>query len=245
MPAQAKTAVHSAWAITRRELRGYLASPPSYLVVALFLGLTGYYFVSSISTPFAEASAASYLVQSARVLGLWAPLLTMRLLAEEEKLGTIELLRTAPVTDWSIVVGKFLASLGLVSVAVGFTGYYVALLFWFGAPDLGPVLTGYLGLLLYAAATVAIGLFASSLTSNQFVAAGIALTIMLFVTIADQAADVVSGVPASILNGVSFEERYLDFALGVVDIGDAVFFGTVAVFFVAMTTIVLGSVRWR
>ena len=214
-------------------------------MVALFLGFTGYYFVDSISTPFAEASAATYLVQSARVLGLWTPLLTMRLLAEEEKLGTIELLRTAPISDWSIVLGKYIASLTLVIIATGFTVYYVALLLWFGAPDLGPVIVGYLGLLLYATAAVAIGLFASSLTSNQLVAAGIALTLMLFVTIADQAADVVRGTSADILNGVSFEVRYLDFALGVVDTAALVFFVSVTVFFGGMTIIVLGSRRWH
>lgn len=245
MRVPAPTAARDTWAITRKEVRGYLSSPPTYLVLALFLGFTGYYFVDSISTPFAEASAAGYLVQSARVLGLWTPLLTMRLLAEEEKLGTIELLRTAPVRDWSIVLGKYLASLTLVVFTVGITLYYVAVLSWFGAPDPGPVLTGYLGLLLYAGAAVAIGLFASSLTSNQLVAAGIALTLMLFVTIADQAADVVRGVPAEVLNGISFEAHYLDFALGIVDTSSLIFFGSVTIFFVGITTIVLGSRRWH
>lgn len=232
-------------AIARRELKTYFNSPMAYLVAALFLGLTGYYFVTSISVPFAEASASSYLVQSARVLGLWVPLLTMRLLAEEEKLGTLELLQTAPIRDGVVVLGKFVATVVIVMATASATIYYVVLLVWFGSPDMGPIFAGYLGLLLYGAAAVSVGLFASSLTSNQLVAGGLGLTIMLFLTIADQAAEVVHGWPSDLLTAVAFNTHYTDFAVGIVDTSRIVFFVTISAVFLFLATVVVGSRRWR
>ena len=240
-----RAATSGTLAIARRELQAYFNSPMAYLVAALFLGLTGYYFVTSISVPFAEASASSYLVQSARVLGLWVPLLTMRLLAEEEKLGTLELLQTAPISDGALVLGKFFASVAIVTVTASATIYYVILLFWFGSPDLGPIVAGYFGLILYGSAAVSAGLFASSLTSNQLVAGGVGLTLMLFLTIADQAAEVVHGWPSDVLSKIAFNTHYTDFAVGIIDTSRVVFFLSFSAVFLFLATMVVGSRRWR
>ena len=101
------------------------------------------------------------------MLVLLAPLLTMRLLAEEHKLGTSELLLTAPIRDWEVALGKFLASLFFFVASIALTLFYVALLYWVGNPDTGPILTAYLGLVLFAGAALSIGLFTSSITDNQ------------------------------------------------------------------------------
>ena len=153
------------------ESKIYFSTPGAYVVSAMFLVLTGIFFVSDISAPFAEASVRGILNWASFFLAFLAPLLTMRLLSEEQKLGTLELLLTSPVRDWEVVLGKYLASYLILVATLALTLYYVLLLYIFGEPDTGPVLSGYLGLLLHAGAALAVGLLGSSLSGNQVVAA--------------------------------------------------------------------------
>ena len=141
-----------------------------------------------------------------------APLLTMRLLAEEQKLGTLELLLTSPVRDWEVVLGKYIASFLILAAILAVTLYYVVLLYSFGDPDTGPVLSGYLGLLLYGAAALAIGLLGSSLSSNQIVAAVVGIAILLMLSFVNLIADIVTGVASQVFNGMSMNEHIVDFS---------------------------------
>src|SRR5665647_2427678 len=120
-----KTVGTIAW----KEIKTYFASPIAYVIAAFYVGLTGYFFGTAISKPFAEASCADYLIPSTLILTLWAPLITMRLFSEEQKLGTLEVLLTAPTRDWEIVIGKYLASLAILATTIAITLYYVLLLF--------------------------------------------------------------------------------------------------------------------
>jgi ABC-2 type transport system permease protein len=231
--------------IAGKEVRTYFASPMAYIIAAFYVGLSGYFFGTSVSKPFAEAGVADYLIPSTLILTLWTPLVTMRLLAEEHKLGTLEMLLTAPVRDWEIVLGKYLASLVILTATVGLTLYYVVLLFWLGDPDPGPILTGYLGLLLYGAAALAVGLFASSLTGNQILAGTVGMSILLLLNYIQGAAAVVSGWPAQLLQAISLSSRYADFTRGLLDLSSVVFYLTFAAFFLWATVKTLESHRWR
>ena len=135
--------------IAWRETRAYFLTPTAYIVGAMFLVLTGIFFVFQVTSTRPEASVRSIIEWATFFMVFFAPLITMRLLAEEQKLGTLELLLTSPVSDWQIALGKYLASTIILYVTVSLTLYYVLLLYIFGSPDIGPVLTGYLGLLLY------------------------------------------------------------------------------------------------
>jgi ABC-2 type transport system permease protein len=162
--------MRSLWVIAKRELYAYFISPIAYLVAAAFLFLCGLFFLGGI-TRWQDATLESMFGSLSIVLIFVAPVLTMRLLSRERDVGTIELLLTAPVRDWEVIAGKFLASflyyLGLVAI----TGLYLIVLVAYGDPDLGTIGAGYLGLVLLGAEMLALGVFTSSLTRNQVVAA--------------------------------------------------------------------------
>src|SRR6476660_2460997 len=144
-------------AIAQRELKSFFVSTIAWIVMAAFLLISGFLF-SAILMSTNEASLR-YLISNLSVILLFiAPFLTMRLLAEENRLGTVELLLTNPVRDVEVVIGKFLGVMGFVLVMLLFTLFYPALLFAFGSPDVGPIVSGYVGVILQAAAFLSIGL---------------------------------------------------------------------------------------
>ena len=158
--------------IGRKELVSYLTSPMAYIVTAIFLALSGTFFSTYLAgTNFEDTSIRGFLDAAQILILLFTAILTMRLVAEEKKMGTWELLLTAPVRDAEIVVGKFLGSLAVLSGMLVLTLYFPALLVVFGDPDLGTIGSSYLGLFLLGSACLSIGVFASTLTSNQIVAA--------------------------------------------------------------------------
>ena len=228
-----------------KETRSYYGSPMAYVVSAAFLVLTGQFFVSGISALLPEASLRDVFTPMTFALVLWAPIVSMRLLAEEQKLGTLELLMTAPLRDWEIVLGKFGALVAMLLGIVAPTLAYAALLYWYASPDSGPMLTGYLGLLLYGCAAAALGLFTSSLTSNQIAAGATAAAALLFLTLADDASGLVSGVPSALLSGISLPAHYTAFVAGVIEIGNVVYFVTFIALFLFLTTLSLETRRWR
>lgn len=163
----------NAWIIARRELRSYFDSPVAYIVVAVFLGVVGWMYFSAVFID-GEATLRRFfqpsLFSPAFLLTIIIPALTMRLVAEERKQGTIELLTTLPIRDWEVVLGKFLAATLLIVVALALTLFYPISISAVGPLDWGPVIAGYVGMALFAAALVAIGLLCSTLTDNQIVA---------------------------------------------------------------------------
>lgn len=163
----------NAWVIARRELRGYFDSPVAYILVAVFLAVVGWMYFSAV---FIEGQASlrrffqPSLFSPALLLTIIIPALTMRLVAEERKQGTIEMLTTLPIRDWEVIVGKFLAATMLIGVALILTFFYPLSISTIGPLDWGPVVTGYVGMFLFSATLVAIGLLCSTLTDNQIVA---------------------------------------------------------------------------
>ena len=233
-------------AIAWREIRTYFTSPIAYIVAAVFLALTGYFFVNSISGTFPEAAIRGVLEPSTFFLVPFiAPILTMRLFAEEQKLGTLELLLTAPVRDYEVVLGKFLASFVVLAGMLALTLYYVLLLSLFGDPDLGPLLSGYLGFLLYTAAALSIGIFASSLTSDQRVAAILGIGMILALIFVEQASVFVGGTAATFLEEAALLGHFDDFSRGVIDTWHLVYYVTFTALLLFLTVQSVESRRWR
>ena len=211
----------------------------------MFLALTGVFFVFDVTAPFAEASVRGIVEWAGFFIIFLAPLLTMRLLAEEQKLGTLELLLTSPVRDWEVVIGKYIASLLILLAILAVTFYYVLLLYVFGEPDTGPVLSGYLGLVLYGAAALAIGMLGSSMSGNQIVAAVVGIAILLMLSYVHYIGGIVTGLASSILNGMSMNQRIADFSRGVIDTSSVVFFLSLTAVFIFLTIRSLETRRWR
>lgn len=159
--------------IARKELASYFNSPMAYIVIVAFLLVAGWMLFSPLFL-IGRADMRQFFAPSpfspSMLLIILVPAVTMRLIAEERKAKTIELLTTTPVTDWQVVAGKFLGAFGLVSAALAATLVYAVSIWALGPLDWGPVVAGYIGMLLFAAALIAVGLFASTLTDNQIVA---------------------------------------------------------------------------
>ena len=236
--------MYTAFTIARRELGAYFVSPIAYLVTAAFLTISGYLF--SLSLFFSRQASLSGLFFNINFVLLFiAPLLTMRLLADEQKTGTIEVLLTAPVRDWEVVLGKFLAALALFGVMLLFTLYYPVILWRLGStPDIGPVVTGYLGLLLFAGATFALGTLASSLTENQIVAAVLAFGFLLLLWLIDAAGNVAPGA-ATVLTALSLNGHFNDFARGAINLEDVVYYLSLTVGALFIATRILETRRYR
>lgn len=230
--------------IVRREMRSYFGSPWSYLITAAFLIVSGYGFGWS-SVTYLETSIQGFMGWCGFFLLFLAPALTMRLLAEEEKLGTLELLMTSPVRDVEVIVGKYLSGLSMFCVMLMTSFYYPILLFWFGKPDPGPIISGYLGLFLLGAVYLAIGLFASSLTANQVVAFVIGSIIVIFFWFIDGASDMVGDTAADILRGLSLSADYPKFSRGIIDTNAIIYYLNILLLFLFLTVRSLETRRWR
>ncbi len=236
--------MRNVWAVATRELRSYFLSPLAYVVIALFLALSGYLFALILANG-REASLRG-LVQNVSVLYLFiVPAISMRLLADEQRTGTIELLLTNPVQEWEIVTGKFLSSILLVLVMLALTLLFPAFLFIFGSPDIGPMVTGYLGIFLQAAAFLSVGLWASSMTQNQIVAALIAFAFLLVLWLSDNLGQFLGGTFGSIVSYTSVINHFQSFPQGVIQTNDVIYYLTLILAGLVLSTLALQSRRYR
>lgn len=232
-------------AVAWKEIQVYFSNPTAYIVGMMFLALSGFFFARDLNDPFPQASLVNFFEGATIILILIAPVLTMRLMAEEQKLGTIELLLTSPVRDWEVIIGKYLASFIFLIATLALTLYYTVLLYVFASPDPGPIYAGYLGLALYGGAALAIGLLCSTLTSNQIVAAVVAMGILLVMFFADLASDNISGTASTVISEISIRSHFDDFDRGVIDTKHVVYYLSVIAFFLFMSIRALESRRWR
>ena len=237
--------MRTAQAVAWKEIQVYFSSPTAYIVGMMFLALSGFFFARDLNDPFPQATLSSFFDGATIILILLAPALTMRLMAEEQKLGTIELLLTSPVRDWEVVIGKYIASLVFLLATVAMTLYYTILLYVFANPDPGPIYAGYLGLALYGGAALAIGLLCSTVTSNQIVAAVVAMGILLVLFFADLASANIGGTASTVIQELSIKSHFDDFDRGVIDSKHIVYFVSVIVFFLFLSIRALESRRWR
>ncbi|MEK6783040.1 MAG: ABC transporter permease subunit [Bacteroidota bacterium] len=219
--------MHTIWVITKRELQSFFDSLIAYIMLILFLGFSGFFTWLYGSDIFlvGQASLEGFFGIAFWTLFFFIPALTMRLLAEEKKTGTIEMLLTKAVTDRQVVMGKFLSTFLLIAVALVFTLPYPITVANIGNLDIGQVVCGYIGLLLLSGAYVSIGLYASSITNNQIVAFLTALFIGLFLQlIFDVLAGNFTGLIGQILNTISLSNHFESISRGVMDTRDLIYF---------------------
>ena len=212
--------------LTVKELRALFVSPIAYAVIAVFIVLSGYTFTVSLFIG-KQATLVHIFFQAAVQLILLVPLITMRQFAEERRTGTLEVLLTAPVREIDIVVAKFLACMAVLGAMTGLTLVYAVVLTVYGTPDWGPIYSGYLGLLLLAAALASTGLMISALTSNQIVAAVVSLGLFGVLWSVDTLAALLPHPFENWLLGLSLLAHFTPFAVGAMYVSDAGFFLTV------------------
>lgn len=236
----------SLWTIAKRELYAYLNSAIAYVVAAAFTLLCGLLFVGGVTLG-QDATMGSVFGSLSIVLIFVAPVLTMRLLSREQDLGTIELLLTAPVRDWEVVAGKFLASflyyLGMIAV----TGLYVIVLVAFGNPDLGTIGASYLGLALLGAGLLSLGTLASSLTGNQVVAAviGVVASVSLWLLDILRGVGIFGQTAGDVISFLTPSGHYYNFLDGIIDTRDLVYYVSATFVFLFLASRVLESRRWQ
>ncbi len=233
------------FAIMKKELQTFFYSPIAYIVFASFLMIVGYLFwVVMVSSKM--ASLVPLLHNAAFILLLASPVLTMRLISEEKKNKTIELLLTSPVSPAEIIVGKFLACLFVYGLLIVFTFQYPAMIAHYSSDfDMGPVYSGYIGLFLLGAAYISFGLFASSLTENQIAAAMISFGGLILFWIFGMAKSIFENSFGEVLGRLSLFDRFSEFLRGIVDSGNVIFFLVFSFVWLFMATRVLESDRWR
>lgn len=233
-------------ALTRRDASAIFLSPIAYVVTAFFLLLSGYFFwVIAINSQ--EASLRYVLDNIGMILVFVTPLLTMRLISEETRSGTIETLMTAPVTDFEVVFAKYLAAFVFLLVMIIPTVAYGFILCTLAEPnpDLGQMVAGYTGLILMGGMFLSIGLFFSSVTTNQIIAAVATLITLMLLSVLTYMADAASGVWRDVLEYVGAMGHLSSFQKGLIDTRDVVYFVSITVFFIFLTVRSLESRRWR
>lgn len=249
-------------AIFGKEIRSYFTSPIAYGLMAFFALISGYFFYVYVAI-FVSRSVESQMMgrgmpmdvnewvvrpmlMNLSVIGLFIiPMITMRLFAEEKSRGTIELLATSPVRDYEIILGKWLAALALYAAILGISILNVLVLFLYGRPDVAPIVTGYLGLLLQGGCLLAIGAFLSTTTRNQIIAGVATFAICLLLWVLDWVSSYETAAWAKVVAYLSVITHFEPFAKGVVDTKDVVFYVSMIFFGLFMTARSMESLRWR
>ncbi len=238
------------WIIFRKEMGQYFASPVAYLIAAAFLLITGLIFNNDITTALtirpADPAVVPLFISFAIVF--FAPLLTMRMLAEESREGTLELLLTTPVSDMQIVLGKFLSAWAFYTLLLLICLItQMIVLITITLPDVGHIAAAYIGIWLYGGAALAVGLLFSSLTENQIVAAFLSMTFLLFMWLGDLAGQIVADIElANLIRKLTLQGHYsTSFAFGLFRGEDVAYFAGIIVIALFITIRIVESHRWR
>jgi ABC-2 type transport system permease protein len=243
--------MRNVWTVAKREFNMYFASPVAYAVAFALLLVLGLFFYAD----FASAAVQGGSPDATRTISLFATLLlfftpavTMRLLAEEQRTGTIELLLTAPLREWELVTGKWLAALGFLLLLVVLTGIYAVILNHFVTPglDLGVLAAAYLGLFVMVAAFLAVGVFVSTLFSNQIAAFFGTMGLILLLWVISYPFQSQTGPVASVMQYLDISNHfYNNFFRGVIDLSDVTYFVSLVVGFLFLAARTVESRRWR
>jgi ABC-2 type transport system permease protein len=249
-------------AIAQKEIKAYFASPIAYVVIAFFTVLYGYFYVvmlsffQRVSLQMGQMGGGQQsanvnemmirpLMQNVLILVLFImPMVTMRLYAEEKRAGTIELLLTSPVTDWQIVLGKFVGAMTLYAITLAVTLIHMALLFLYGTPEWKPIATAYLGLFLFGGCFISVGMFISSLTKNQIIAGMATFGVFLFLWIINWIGSFYPSIE-KLTNYLSVVQHADDFWKGVIDTTHLIYYVSFMAFGLFLTARSVDTERWR
>src|SRR5438067_2259186 len=250
-------------AIARKELRSYFASPIAYIVIGFWALLYGYFFVFILNIFVRNSMQMGQfgmgqqsmnvnqqlirpLLQNVTIMILFVmPMVTMRTYAEEKRSGTIELLLTSPLTDFQIIMGKFLGAMALYGVMLLLTMIHIGLLFVYGRPEWKPILTAYLGLLLLGGCFISLGLLISSLTKNQIVAGMVTFAVFLLLWIITWIGSFSGPTVDQLTQYLSIIDHLDDFSKGVVDTKHLIYYLSFITFGLFLTAKSVDTERWR
>jgi ABC-2 type transport system permease protein len=251
-------------AIAHKELKAYFSGPIAYIVIGLWALLYGYFFVAILSYFVRQSMQMGQmgmqgpqamnlnqqlirpLLQNVLILILFLmPMVTMRSYSEEKRSGTIELLLTSPLTDFQIILGKFLGAMALYACMLAVTLIHVGLLFVYGRPEWKPIVTAYVGLLLMGGCFISVGLFISSLTKNQIVAGMVTFAVFLLLWIITWIGSFSGPTADKITQYLSIVDHYDDFGKGVIDTTHFVYYISFITFGLFLTAKSVDSERWR
>jgi ABC-2 type transport system permease protein len=225
----------------RKEIAAFFSSPTAYVVIAVFLVIMGYSFTLKLFITHSQTLVDLFFQMFVLIL-LTVPIITMRLVAEERKLGTLEVLLTSPVTEAKIILAKFAASLTLVALMLGLSTVYAGVLGLYGDPDWGPIGSGYLGLFLFATSLVGVGLLSSTLTNNQIIAAVLSLSVFLLLWIIDEVAPLLPVPLNDVALHLSLSGHFKPFATGSLYLSDVAFFLSAALLALFLS---VRALSWR
>lgn len=249
--------------ITKKELGSYFSSPIAYIVITVFLVIFGYFFVFYLNEfNFRSMQAMRFrgmldqmnlnqmviapsYANTGVILLFIAPLITMRLFAEEKKSKTFELIMTSPVYLTEMIMGKFLAAFIVLALMFLLSAYSPAILFIVGTPEIGPVISTYIGILLMGGAFIAIGVFCSSITENQIVAAVVSFGMLLLFWIIGWMSQTAGTEIGKILSYISIIEHLENFLKGIIETGDIVYYLSFIGFWLFAAHRVIESQRWK
>ncbi len=233
-------------AIFKREIDNYLNNPMGYVFLGIFILIfSGIFCYVNLFALTSSNISHTFTLMIYAMLCLM-PLLTMRLLSEEKAGKTDQLLLTSPISSYSVVMGKFLAVMALVLLALCFTIPHIVVLILRGNPEFSTTLLAYLGFLLYSLVYAAIGLFISSLTENQVISAVLTFAAFLGMLVLEVLVvpSIQSPVIYKILSGISFASRYTDFSLGILNVSSVIYYISVALMFNFFTVLSIERRRW-
>jgi gliding motility-associated transport system permease protein len=251
-------------AIAQKELKSYFAGPIAYIAIGLWALLYGYFFVAILQFFMRQSMQMNQfgmqgpqavnvnqmlirpLLQNVTIMILFVmPMVTMRTYSEEKRSGTIELLLTAPLTDFQIIMGKFLGAMALYAVMLLVTMLHIALLFVYGRPELKPILTAYLGLLLLGGCFISLGLLISSLTRNQIVAGMVTFAVFLLLWIITWIGSFSGPTVDQLTQYLSIIDHLEDFSKGVIDTKHLIYYLSFITFGLFLTAKSVDTERWR
>jgi ABC-2 type transport system permease protein len=237
--------VRNVWTIARREFAAYFVSPIAYAVAVIFFLILGLFF-NYVDLPQQAyyATVADVFSRVTTISLFIAPALTMRLIAEERRSRTLELLLTAPIRDSELILGKFLAGLGFYLVLVALASIYPLILFAFGNPDPRLLITGYIGVVLFGAALIALGTLASTLSQNQILAFFAGFGMVLALMLVGAPARVAGPQMGEVLRALAINSHLADFQMGILDTRHVVYFLSLTVAALFLATRVLEGRRW-
>jgi ABC-2 type transport system permease protein len=248
--------------IAGKEIKSYFASPIAYLLMAAFGLIFGFTFYVSTRDFIRMGLQAQMMGQQqpmnindmiirpllgfAGTITLFlVPMITMRLIAEEKRTGTIELLLTSPIRDNEIILGKWLGAMFLFLCVLAMSMLNVAFLFIWGKPDLQPVLVAYLGLILQGGCLLAIGEFISTTTKNQIIAGGVTFFVCLLLYLLNYFTAFDTGVVSQVVQYLSIVTHLDNFSKGLLSMKDVIFYFSLIFFALFLTSRSMESLRWR
>jgi len=231
--------------ITKKEIKSYLNSPAAYIVLVIFLLLSGWFFASPLFIN-NQSNLRSLFGIIPLLYLFFIPAITMGLISREKNTGTIELLATLPIKDTQIIMGKFWASISLIGVGLLFTLIHLITIVLLGKNiDFGAIFCAYLGLLFLGAVYSAIGIFASSITSNQIVSLIISFFIIFFFFIIKFFLFFVPDFLVGIFQFMSIDYHFSNITRGVIDTRNIIYFVSLIVLFLKLAQISLENRNWK